>query len=147
MSFELFDTNGFNGGLQNVHKHTVLIIVHVHVSTLYVGLNSLFFKLISNTQFFKSDFYLKYIISYGNGELLPMTDLLKMTKKIMTRRDMTATPRTMPATMATWDFSRMSTNPGWPEGGAGTVVGGRAVKETRKWLNREIKTSHLHSFS
>lgn len=57
-----------------------------------------------------------------------MTDLLKMTKKIMTRRDMTATPRTMPATMATWDFSRMSTNPGWPEGGAGTVVGGRAVK-------------------
>lgn len=62
LSFELFDTNGFNGGLQNVHIHTVLIIVHVHVSTLYVGLNSLFFKLISNTQFFKSDFYLKYII-------------------------------------------------------------------------------------
>ena len=52
--------------------------------------------------------------------------LLKMTKKIMRRMDITATPRTIPATMVTWD-SLTSTNPGRPEGGVGVVVGGTAV--------------------
>ena len=63
-------------------------------------------------------FLIKQIVSYNY--------LLKMTKKIMRRMDITATPRTIPATMVTGD-SLTSTNPGRPEGGVGVVVGGKAV--------------------
>lgn len=61
-------------------------------------------------------FLIKQIVCY----------LLNMTKKIMRRMDITATPSTMPATMVTWD-SLTSTNPGRPGGGVGVVVGGTAV--------------------
>lgn len=47
--------------------------------------------------------------------------------------------RIMLVIMVIWDFFWMFINLGWFEGGVGMVVGGRVVKEMRKWLNREIK--------
>lgn len=55
--------------------------------------------------------------------------------------------RIMLVIMVIWDFFWMFINLGWFEGGVGMVVGGRVVKEMRKWLNREIKISYLYSFS
>lgn len=55
--------------------------------------------------------------------------------------------RIMLVIMVIWDFFWILINLGWFEGGDGMVVGGRVVKEMRKWLNREIKISYLYSFS
>lgn len=51
--------------------------------------------------------------------------------------------RIMLVIMVIWDFFWMFINLGWFEGGVGMVVGGRVVKEMRKWLNREIKIIYL----
>lgn len=55
--------------------------------------------------------------------------------------------RIMLVIMVIWDFFWILINLDWFEGGVGMVVGGRVVKEMRKWLNREIKISYLYSFS
>lgn len=51
--------------------------------------------------------------------------------------------RIMLVIMVIWDFFWMFINLGWFEGGVGMVVGGRVVKEMKKWLNREIKIIYL----
>lgn len=51
--------------------------------------------------------------------------------------------RIMLVIMVIWDFFWMFINLGWFEGGVRMVVGGRVVKEMRKWLNREIKIIYL----